>query len=91
MYAKTALTLLSASLVAQVAADAAPPTTGNPPSVIYEAKIDKVFFADAALPGQLKGSIIAQAPSDGKGVQFQVSLENLPTEGGPFSMSQSFS
>ena len=84
MHAKTTLALLSAAALGRAATDA-PETSDNPPSVVYKAEIKDVFFADAVLPGDLKGHITAQAPKDGKGVKFDVHFENLPEEGGPFS------
>lgn len=90
MHGKTTLALLSAAAIGQVVAEASE-TSGNPANVVYKATIDKPFFADAILPGQLKASIVAQAPADGKGVNFNVQFENLPDEGGPFSKSLLFS
>lgn len=84
MYGKTAFALLGAA--AMVNAGDAPETSGNPSNVAYKATIEEVGFADAVLPGELKGHISAQAPADGKGVNFEVHFENLPEEGGPFSM-----
>jgi hypothetical protein len=84
MHAKTTLALLSAAALGRAATDA-PETSDNPPSVVYKAEIKDVFFADAVLPGDLKGHITAQAPKDGKGVKFDVHFENLPEEGGPFT------
>lgn len=83
-----ALALLTAVGLHQAAATA-PATTGNPPWVIYKATIKDAFYAGADLPGHIMGSIIAQAPFDGNGVDFKVFFNNLPVEGGPFSMCSS--
>lgn len=87
MQGKATFALLSAAAIGQVAAGGAPETSGNPPNVAYKATVDKAWFPDAVLPGPLKASISAKAPSDGEGVKFNVHFENLPAEGGPFSMS----
>lgn len=86
MYSKVLLAAISAGLVNGVAADNATPVTGNPSDVAFTATLpDKPFFQQAALDGNVKGSISAQAPQDGKGVKFSVKFENFPKEGGPFS------
>lgn len=86
MHSKSVFALLSAAAVGRVAAEA-PPTEGNPTNVVYKASLpEEPFFSDAVLPGPLKGHITAQAPTDGKGVKFDIHFENLPVEGGPFSM-----
>jgi len=85
MHRKATFALLSAAAIGQVAAGEAPETSGNPPNVVYKATVDKAWFPDAVLPGPLKASISAKAPSDGEGVKFNVHFDNLPEEGGPFT------
>lgn len=66
----------------------APRVNDNPIGVKYKATLPKEpFFKDAAIDGNVKGFIQAEAPSDGHGVQFKVQFSNLPKEGGPFSNS----
>ncbi|KAF4123924.1 Copper/zinc superoxide dismutase (SODC) [Geosmithia morbida] len=83
----TALLLAAASLslVRQVAGGSAVATSDNPTDAVYTASTEEAFFADAALPGTLAGSIVAQTPRDGRGVTFDVNFDNLPSEGGPFT------
>lgn len=38
--------------------------------------------------GNVKGVVLAQTGRDGKGVRFDVMLDNLPDEGGPFCRSK---
>lgn len=77
---------LSLAVVGQVVAEDATPVTDNPAGVAYKATLPKErFFKDAALDGNVKGSISAVAAADGNGVKFSVKFENLPKEGGPFS------
>ncbi|KAI6781052.1 Cell surface superoxide dismutase [Cu-Zn]-like protein [Emericellopsis cladophorae] len=85
MHGKTALAIVGAAAIGRVSAGDAPETSGNPPNVIYRATIEKPGFADADLPGELMGSIFAQAPPGGRGVVFRAEFENLPLEGGPFT------
>lgn len=85
MYSKIFLAALSAGLVGTVSAVDAPHVSGNPLDVAYKATLpEKPFFSEAALDGNVKGSIYAQAPQDGTGLKFTVKFENLPKEGGPF-------
>ncbi|RDL32439.1 uncharacterized protein BP5553_08895 [Venustampulla echinocandica] len=75
----------STVLVAAQGMQDAPKTSGNPAGVVYEADLPpEPFFTNGALNGNIKGSIRAEAPDDGKGVRFTVRFENFPTEGGPF-------
>ncbi|KAK3725098.1 hypothetical protein LTR37_000609 [Vermiconidia calcicola] len=66
------LALLPAGLANE---KAAPPTTGNPQGAQYI----------AALPsGSVSGSVVASSSFNGTGVNFQISLSGLPSQGGPF-------
>lgn len=88
-----AAVLLSAcagQAVAQDASQDAPRVNDNPPGVGYKATLPKEpFFKDAAIDGNVKGYIHAQATDSGQGVKFMVKFSNLPKEGGPFSKSKS--
>lgn len=83
-----ALAILMATSMSFVAAQGtqdAPQTSGNPPDVAYEATLPQdAFFTKGSLTGNVKGSIRAQAPQDGRGVKFTVKFDNIPVEGGPF-------
>jgi hypothetical protein len=46
----------------------------------------KPFFTAGSLHGNVRGSVKATTGAKGVGVDFEVTLSNLPTEGGPFSM-----
>ena len=86
MKPSAAFAILSSALVGQVICQEAPPVDDNPVGVTYKATLPKDrFFKDAALAGNVKGSISAWAADDGNGVKFKVKFENLPKEGGPFS------
>ncbi|KAL4730537.1 hypothetical protein ACLX1H_002573 [Fusarium chlamydosporum] len=84
-----AAVLLSAcagQAVAQDASQDAPRVNDNPPGVGYKATLPKEpFFKDAAIDGNVKGYIHAQATDSGQGVKFMVKFSNLPKEGGPFT------
>ncbi|KAK0731568.1 superoxide dismutase, partial [Lasiosphaeris hirsuta] len=60
--------------------------SNNPAGVVYKATFPEAPFFAAAYPdgGNLKGSVIATASPDGKGVLFKLRLSNLPKSGGPF-------
>lgn len=87
MFTKTSLAILAACSAGQlVNAEDAQPVTGNPVGVTYKAVLPDVpFFSEAAVDGNIKGSITASAPADGDGVRFLVAFDNFPKEGGPFS------
>lgn len=86
MRASGILTVLSLAVSSCVAEKDAPVVTGNPQSVEYKATLPKKpFFSDAALVGNVKGSVSAVAAPGGKGVRFSVQFENFPKSGGPFS------
>lgn len=83
MYAEAFFVL---SMAAQaVWAGPAAATSNNPLDDVYTASTTKTFFSDAALPGPFAAGIVAQTPRDGRGVTVDVYMNNLPTEGGPFS------
>ncbi|KND95353.1 Cell surface Cu-only superoxide dismutase 5 [Tolypocladium ophioglossoides CBS 100239] len=85
MRAQAILAVLSAAVGAQAASQDATPVTGNPPGVVYKATLpDTPFFSQAALQGNIKGSISARSAPDGNGVKFTVHFKNFPKEGGPF-------
>ena len=88
MKVSAALAILSTTLVGQVFGQAvtdAPAVDDNPVGVAYQATLPKDrFFKPAALDGNVKGYVWAEAADDGKGVKFKVHFENLPKEGGPF-------
>ncbi|CAM1506863.1 Fc.00g065040.m01.CDS01 [Cosmosporella sp. VM-42] len=85
MKPQTAFAILSSALIGQVFCQEAPEVDDNPVGVTYLATLPKDrFFKDAALDGNVKGSISASAADGGKGVKFKVKFENLPKEGGPF-------
>ena len=54
----------------------APATNNNPPGVQYIAKLPT--------NGSVSGSVIASTPGNGTGVDFQVSISGLPSQGGTF-------
>ncbi|KAF5544064.1 cytosolic Cu Zn superoxide dismutase [Fusarium mexicanum] len=77
---------LAGQVVGQDDSHNAPRVNDNPIGVKYKATLPKEpFFKDAAIDGNVKGFIEAEAPSDGHGVQFKVQFSNLPKEGGPFT------
>ncbi|KAF4455400.1 hypothetical protein F53441_2189 [Fusarium austroafricanum] len=77
---------LAGQAVAQGDSHDAPKVNDNPPGVGYKATLPKErFFKDAAIDGNVKGFIHAQANDDGHGVKFKVEFSNLPKEGGPFT------
>lgn len=83
------LAVLSSAIIGSVVASDAPIVTGNPTDVEYTATLPETpFFKNAAIEGNVKGSITATVPADGKGVTYTVKFENLPKEGGPFSKSR---
>ncbi|KAM0564258.1 hypothetical protein ACHAPJ_000468 [Fusarium lateritium] len=85
MRAQAVVAVLFAALTGQAVAQDAPKVNDNPPGVGYKATLPKDrFFKDAALDGNVKGYIHAQATDSGHGVQFKVKFSNLPKEGGPF-------
>ncbi|KAK5990737.1 Cell surface Cu-only superoxide dismutase [Cladobotryum mycophilum] len=86
MRSQGVIAFLSTALVGSVMAQEATITTNNPAGIIYKGTLpEKPFFAQAAISGNVKGSITAETPADGKGVKFTVKFENLPKEGGPFT------
>lgn len=62
-------------------------TTGNPAGKSVIAVLPEQAFYTGSLNGNVKGSVAATSGPDGVGVNYQVSFSNLPSEGGPFSMS----
>ncbi|POR36547.1 Cell surface Cu-only superoxide dismutase 5 [Tolypocladium paradoxum] len=85
MRAQAIIAVFSAAVAAQAASQDATPVTGNPPGVVYKATLPAApFFSQAALDGNIKGSISAESPPDGNGVKFTVHFANFPKEGGPF-------
>ncbi|KAK5663406.1 hypothetical protein OQA88_3835 [Cercophora sp. LCS_1] len=58
----------------------------NPVGVVYVATFPKEPFFKGAYPdgGNIQGSVVASAASDGVGVQFTIRWSNLPKTGGPF-------
>ncbi|KAF4989716.1 hypothetical protein FDECE_14631 [Fusarium decemcellulare] len=86
MRAHATLAVLLTALAGQVVGQDAIKVQDNPPGVPYKATLPKDrFFEDAALDGNVKGSIFAQATDSGNGVKFKVKFSNLPKEGGPFT------
>ncbi|KAF4976305.1 hypothetical protein FZEAL_7021 [Fusarium zealandicum] len=86
MRAHATLAVLFTALIGQVVGQDAAKVADNPPGVIYKAALPKErAFKDAALDGNVKGSIVAVATDSGDGVSFKVKFSNLPKEGGPFS------
>lgn len=64
------------------------PVTNNPIGKAAVAELpDEPFFTSGSLNGNVKGSIKATSGANGTGVDFEVTFSNLPSEGGPFSMS----
>jgi len=60
--------------------------TGNPIGKHAIAVLPKKpFFRAGSLDGNVKGSIKVTSGVRGVGVDYTVSLSNLPAEGGPFS------
>ncbi|KAI0196117.1 superoxide dismutase [Xylaria flabelliformis] len=45
---------------------------------------DKPFWTSGSINGNVKGSLKASSGANGVGVDFEVTLSNLPKEGGPF-------
>lgn len=81
------LAFLSAAMIGQVFGQDAPAVTDNPVGVTYRATLpEERFFKNADLEGNARGYISAVAAEGGNGVTFKVRFENLPKEGGPFSM-----
>ncbi|KAJ6445968.1 superoxide dismutase protein [Purpureocillium lavendulum] len=79
------VTVVYAAAAAAQATQDAPVITGNPTGARYKAVLpDTPFFHVDGLSGNVKGSIIAETPADGVGVQFSVHFSNLPKTGGPF-------
>jgi hypothetical protein len=56
----------------------APEATSNPAGVAFEAEF-------SGYGGSLQGSIIGASSEDGKGVKFEISVDGLPEDLGPFS------
>lgn len=73
------LGILARLLPTTYAQTAAPVTTNNPPGVQYVAVFPGV--------GSPSGSIVASSNLNGSGVNFQISIYNLSSEGGPFCQS----
>ncbi|KAJ2896098.1 uncharacterized protein MKZ38_005889 [Zalerion maritima] len=63
------------------------PVENNPPGAVYKAVFGEnpFFTPDTPAGGPVVGEFSAVTAPDGVGVMFKVALENLPTEGGPFS------
>jgi hypothetical protein len=52
--------------------------------VTYVAELPEEAFTAIEGGGNIKGSVVATAGPDGKGVEFSVKFSNVPAEGGPF-------
>lgn len=88
MRAQALATVLLSAYAGQAIAQDAPRVNDNPPGVGYKATFpEEPFFKEAAIEGNVKGEIYAQATDSGEGVKFKVKFSNLPKEGGPFSKS----
>lgn len=88
MRAQALAAVLLSACAGQAIAEDAPRVNDNPPGVGFKATLPKEpFFKDAAIDGNVKGYIHAQATDSGQGVKFIVKFSNLPKEGGPFSKS----
>ncbi|KAK1776576.1 superoxide dismutase [Copromyces sp. CBS 386.78] len=77
MRTSVALSLLGAAatgVAAQNPLPTAAAVTNNPVGLV----------AEAVLPGNIKGKVVAKSGEDGVGVQFNVELSSIP-EGGPFT------
>ncbi|KAF7560847.1 hypothetical protein G7046_g3278 [Stylonectria norvegica] len=85
MRSNTVLALLSTAFVGQVVGQNAEAVNDNPVGITYAGTLpEEPFFKEAALDGNVKGSISAVANEGGKGVKFTVNFSNFPKEGGPF-------
>lgn len=60
--------------------------SGNPEGVAFRATFPKDQFTPTP-GGPVQGVVLAQTKQGGTGVAFSVRMENLPSEGGPFSQS----
>uniref|UniRef100_A0A1Y1MVG6 Uncharacterized protein n=1 Tax=Photinus pyralis TaxID=7054 RepID=A0A1Y1MVG6_PHOPY len=76
-------TLLVAGFCAIAHTHDAPVVKDNP-NVIYEAVFPMDAFYHGNIHGNVRGSVRASPGPNGVGVKFNVRLENLPKEGGPF-------
>ncbi|CAF3450160.1 hypothetical protein SNK03_000674 [Fusarium graminearum] len=86
MRAQALAAVLLSACAGQAIAEDAPRVNDNPPGVGFKATLPKEsFFKDAAIDGNVKGYIHAQATDSGQGVKFIVKFSNLPKEGGPFT------
>ncbi|EKJ76721.1 hypothetical protein FPSE_03132 [Fusarium pseudograminearum CS3096] len=86
MRAQALAAVLLSACAGQTVAQDAPRVNDNPPGVGFKATLPKEpFFKDAAIDGNVKGYIHAQATDSGQGVKFMVKFSNLPKEGGPFT------
>ena len=70
---------LGACTLQQVVARDAALASSSSGSVVYVATL-----SEASGGGDIKGSISAEAGSDGMGVKFTVDFSDLPLSGGPF-------
>jgi hypothetical protein len=68
------------ALAPSTLAKSAPVTNNNPEGV--------QFIAVVPNSSGLSGSVVASSTGNGTGVGIQVSIAGLPSQGGPFSMSQ---
>jgi hypothetical protein len=71
---------LVVALAPRILAQSAPVTHNNPEGV--------QFIAVVPNSSGLSGSVVASSTGNGTGVGIQVSIAGLPSQGGPFSMSQ---
>jgi hypothetical protein len=86
MRAQALATVLLSAYAGQAVAQDAPRVNDNPPGVGFKATFpEEPFFKEAAIEGNVKGEIYAQATDSGQGVKFKVKFSNLPKEGGPFT------
>jgi len=60
---------------------------------VYKATLPETAFTKSAYPngGNIKGDVYALSSPDGTGVIFKVKLSGLPSDGGPFSKSDTLS
>ncbi|KID63600.1 Cell surface Cu-only superoxide dismutase [Metarhizium brunneum] len=77
-------TLLVAGISAIAHATHDAPVVLNNPHVTYQAVFPKDAFYHGNIHGNVCGSVRASRGPHGRGVRFDVRLENLPKEGGPF-------
>ncbi|KAI2624412.1 superoxide dismutase [Hypoxylon sp. NC1633] len=59
-------------------------TTGNPPGKAAIATLPEKAFWKGSLNGNVKGYISAKSAANGVGIDYELSVSNLPAEGGPF-------